>query len=360
MNTNLDLSKIQAYSTALSSKLCNSFFSGKEVINGEQLLSFTPVTQLNLFIVKTLFERWKEELQKLKSPYFNYEAVEVKEALNGFMNTLSKNIAVSKESFSPLLQKAIADTIVLSLSPIDYMELEFNASSIANKNELVDKLKYHKIHDTIFKRFQEQLSTIYKTEISKEELQTLLTALPVSTPEEEFAAKEVLDNINALLQFDIKEFNPQTLKTSFQQEAVKVNIPFGEEIKAEAKPLESVSTQKRPIDKTTLQQKIGDQQLTINDSLKSSQESSIAERFSKSKIEDIKSSIPLNLKFLFINILFDGNSVDYNTALNEIEQAESIEKVKQLLDHNYSEKYKWSNHSEEADEFLKIIERKFY
>jgi hypothetical protein len=94
--------------------------------------------------------------------------------------------------------------------------------------------------------------------------------------------------------------------------------------------------------------------------LKASQESSIADRFSKSKIEDIKSSIPLNLKFLFINILFDGNSVDYNTALNEIEQAESIDKVKELLHRNYSEKYKWSNHSEEAEEFLKIIERKFY
>jgi hypothetical protein len=355
MNTNLDLSKIQAYSTALSSKLCNSFFSGKEVINGEQLLSFTPVAQLNLFIVKTLFERWKDELQKLKSPYFNYEVPEVKEALNGFMNTLSKNIAVSKESFSPLVQKAISDTIILSLSPVDYIQIEFNSSD-SSKSALLDKLKYHKTHETIFKRFQEQLSNLSKTEIKSGELETIIAVLPISGPEEEAKAQEVLDGINALLQFDIKEFNPQTLKTSFQQEAVKVNIPFGEEVKA----VVPAPVQKKPMEKTALQQKIGEQQLTINDSLKSSQESSIADRFSKSKIEDIKSSIPLNLKFLFINILFDGNSVDYNTALNEIEQAESIEKVKQLLNHNYSEKYKWSNHSEEADEFLKIIERKFY
>ncbi|MDB5256445.1 MAG: hypothetical protein JWM14_1140 [Chitinophagaceae bacterium] len=356
MNTNLDLSKIQAYSTALSSKLCNSFFSGKEIINGEQLLSFTPVAQLNLFIVKTLFERWKDELQKLKSPYFNYEAQEVQEALNGFMNTLSKNIAVSKESFSPLVQKAIADTIILSLSPAEYIQMEFNSSPVSSKTALLDKLKYHKIQETIFKRFQEQLSNLSRGEVSSEDLHTIITALPLSSIEEEAKAKDVLDGIYALLQFDIKEFNPQTLKTSFQQEAVKVNIPFGEE----NKPITSIPVQKKPMEKTVLQQKMGEQQLTINDSLKSSQESSIADRFSKSKIEDIKSSIPLNLKFLFINILFDGNSVDYNTALNEIEQAESIEKVKQLLDHNYSEKYKWSNHTEEADEFLKIIERKFY
>ena len=359
MNTNLDLSKIQAYSTALSSKLCNSFFSEKAVINGEQLLSFTPVQQLNLFIVKTLFERWKEELNKLKSPYFNYESEEVKEALNGFMNTLSKNLSIAKESFSPLVQKAISDTIILSLSPSDYIQQEFNASSTSLKSIMLDKLKYHKVHETIFLRLQELLSNTSNTELSKDELNALIVSLPVSSPTEEFKAREVLDGIDALLHFDMKEFKPQTLKTSFQQEAAKINIPFGEELKEEVvttiNPL-----QKRPAEKTVLQQKIGEQQLTINDSLKGSQETSIADRFSKSKIEDIKSSIPLNLKFLFINILFDGNSVDYNTALNEIEQAESIDKVKELLHHNYSEKYKWSNHTEEAEEFLKIIERKFY
>lgn len=358
MNTNLDLSKIQAYSTALSSKLCNSFFTEKEVINGEQLLSFTPVQQLNLFLVKTLFERWKEELHQLKSPYFNYDALEVKEALNGFMNTLSKNISIAKDAFQPLAQKAIADTLIYSLSPLDYIPLEFNSSS-SLKSTLLEKFKYHKLHETVFKRFQEQLSILSVQEVTSNELNTLISSLPIPSPEDESKAQEVLDGINALLHFDIKEFKPQTLKTSFQQEASKINNPFGEEIKTEVKTA-PIPVQKKPAEKTVFHQKTGDQQLTINDSLKATQESSIAERFSKSKIEDIKSSIPLNLKFLFINILFDGNSVDYNTALNEIEQAESIERVKELLNHNYSEKYKWQNHSEEADEFLKIIERKFY
>ncbi len=359
MNTNLDLSKIQAYSTALASKLSNAFFPGKEVINGEELLSFTSVQQLNLFIVKALFERWKDELQKLRSPYFNYEAQEVQEALNGFMNILSKNIAISKESFNPLLQKAIADIVVLSIAPVEYINQEFNALPVSLKSTLMDKFKYHKVHETIFKRFQEQLSSIPKAEVTQDELRGIISSLPISTPTEEAKAKDLLDGLYALLQFDIKEFNPQTLKTSFQQEASRINNPFGEEIKP-AVQLESIAVQKKSAEKTTLQQKIGDQQLTINDSLKGSHESSIADRFSKSKIEDIKSSIPLNLKFLFINILFDGNSVDYNNALNEIEQTESIEKVKELLNRNYSEKYKWANHTEEAEEFLKIIERKFY
>jgi len=202
MNTNLDLSKIQAYSTALSSKLCNSFFSENGAINGEQLLSFTPVQQLNLFIVKTLFERWKEELQQLKSPYFNYEAVEVKEALNGFMNTLSKNISIAKDSFQPLVQKAVADVIVYSLAPLEYIPVEFDPSSSPLKSTLLEKFKYHKLHETIFNRFQEQLSALSTQELTSSELNTLVSSLPISTPQDESKAQEVLDGIHALLHFD--------------------------------------------------------------------------------------------------------------------------------------------------------------
>ena len=244
MNTNLDLSKIQAYSTALSSKLCNGFFSGKEIIHGEQLLSFTPVQQLNLLIVKTLFERWKDELQKLRSPYFNYEAQEVQEALNGFMNTLSKNIAIGKESFHPLVQKAIYDVIVLSLSPVDYIQQEFNASPLTLKNTLIDKFKYHKLHENIFSYFHAQLSSISKTEITHDELNGIISALPVATPDEETKAKELLDNISVFLEFDIKEFNPQALKTSFQQEASRINHPFGEEINTDVKTAPSILLKK--------------------------------------------------------------------------------------------------------------------
>lgn len=357
MNTNLDLSKIQAYSTALSSKLCTSFFAGKEAVNGEQLLSFTPVQQVNLFIVKTLFTNWKAELQKLKSPYFNYEAEEVQTSLNSFMNTLSKNILIPKDNFSPLIQKAITDTIVVCLSPMDYIKEEFSIESDSPKNTLMDKIKYHKVYNTVFTRFQELLSVETQASISPNKVDSIIESLPVATLQEETQSKEILESLNNLLEFDVKEFDTKSIKTSYKQNASQINTPFGEEVKPSAQnPL----AQKKVTEKTPLQHQISDQQLTINDSLKSTQEISIAERFSKSKIEDIKSSIPLNLKFLFINILFDGNSVDYNTALNEIEQAESIEKVKDILNKNYAEKYKWAVHAEEKEEFLKIIERKFY
>ncbi|HSZ71695.1 MAG TPA: hypothetical protein VK750_03395 [Cytophagaceae bacterium] len=358
MSINLDLSKIQAYSTALSSKLCNNFFTGKENINGEQILSFTSVQQLNLLIIKTLFDRWKEELQKLKSPYFDYETTAVKEALNSFMNTVSKNISISKEAFLPLVQKAVGETIILCLSPADYLLLEVSEKNVVLKNVLLDGRKYHKIYDSIFQSLQEELQKNNSHEITREELKKIISSLPLPTVAEENNAQGTLDNLSTLLPFDIKEFNPLSIKNIIEQQ-VNLSKPFGEEAKTESKPTPPVAPlYKKSSEKTILQQQVKEHQLTINDALKP--ESSIADRFSKSKIEDIKSSIPLNLKFLFINILFDGNSTDYAAALNEIEQAESIEKVKEMLHRNYAEKYKWSSHSEEADEFLKIIERKFY
>jgi len=102
--------------------------------------------------------------------------------------------------------------------------------------------------------------------------------------------------------------------------------------------------------------------LTINDHLKQSGQTgnSIAERLSKSKIEDIKSSIPLNLKFLFINVLFDGKVNEYNDALLHIEECSDFETTQKVLIDTYSKKNKWDSRVEERDEFFKIIERKFY
>lgn len=357
MNVNLDLSKIQSYSTALSSKLCNSFFSDREVITGEQILSFTPVEQINLFIVKTLFERWKEELQKLRSPYFNYESVEVQDALNTLMNTLSKNISISKDFFTPLVQKSIYDSLVVSLSPIEYLQQEFTNKIGLSKNALLDKIKYHKIHESFFHEFQEKLKNITTEEISGAELRKLIPALSPLNTEEEQKAEEVLNAVALLLPFSVKDLLVPSASVT-NGTISPANKPFGEEkkIKIEA-PLKTIEKKSGG---NILHQKLGEHQLTINDALKNTQETSIADRFSKSKIEDIKSSIPLNLKFLFINILFDGNSVEYTSALNDIELADNVERAREILHTKYAEKYAWSIHSEEAEEFFKIIERKFY
>jgi len=357
MNNNLDLSKVQSYSTALSSKLCNGYFSDDEVISGEQILSFSTVQQINLFVAKGLFEQWKEEIIKLESPFFNYESEEVKEALNTFMNTLSKHILVSKKDFLPLVQKAIYDTLLMCISPETYFDVEFSNETVYSKLKLREKLKYSKVRPALIENFNSFLLSLKSETVSGLEIKKFASSISSFTAEDESNTQDALDKLSALLDFHVKDF----IITSFSPDSLAANKPFGDEALLKAEPV-AIPVVKEVVEKakTVVLSKSVEQQLTLHESLKATPETSIADRFSKTKIEDLKSSIPLNLKFLFINILFDGNSVDYAHALSQVEQLESFEQSKELLTKNYASKYNWELHSEEKDEFLKIIERKFY
>ena len=61
---------------------------------------------MNLFVVRELFKAWKEETKKLKSPYFNYESPEVKEALETLMDKLSNNILSRSSAFYSAFKKS--------------------------------------------------------------------------------------------------------------------------------------------------------------------------------------------------------------------------------------------------------------
>jgi hypothetical protein len=288
-------------------------------------------------------------LTKLESPYFNYNAEEVKVALNEFMNTLSKHIAVSQKDLQPLVQNAIVDAILMAISPEQYFELEFADEVLYSKELLKEKFKYTKIRPELVENFNTFVTAFKAEKVPGSELKTFATNISLFSSEDNIVSSSAVEEITRLLEFDEKDF---VLK-SFSPEAI--DKPFGEETNTPpTKVVEPV------IQKPIAIAKAEPQQLTINDSLKKPAESSISDRFAKTKIEDLKSSIPLNLKFLFINILFDGNSVDYAHALSQIEEASSFGKAEQLLSDQYASKYNWEKHVEEKEEFLKIIERKFY
>ena len=115
MDEKISLEAIALYSDAYAEKVLKRAFASKEKINGQDILSLCEVQQINLFIVRELFKGWKEETRKLKSPYFDYENAEVKEAMDNFMGTLSKNIAITRQHFAPLLKKAVSQPCLNSL-----------------------------------------------------------------------------------------------------------------------------------------------------------------------------------------------------------------------------------------------------
>src|SRR5688572_16567831 len=116
---------IEQYSRNLARILSDRYFAANQTINGQQLITFSPVKQINLFIIKELLISWNKEMANLKSPYFDFEDQDVKDALKQFMNVLSRKILIKRPHFEPLLQKAIRDTFKLVLDPVSSLEEKF-------------------------------------------------------------------------------------------------------------------------------------------------------------------------------------------------------------------------------------------
>jgi hypothetical protein len=100
--------------------------------------------------------------------------------------------------------------------------------------------------------------------------------------------------------------------------------------------------------------------LSLNDKLSNPEEQqvSLADRFKKSKIEDLRSAIGLNQKFLFMNDLFEGDNGKYNLALDELNNALSKEDALTKIN-TYRELYHWDEENKSCQIFIEIVERKF-
>ncbi|MFM8834990.1 MAG: hypothetical protein ACKOEV_15425, partial [Cytophagales bacterium] len=66
MDEKISQKEIEQYGQAFSITLTDSFFTKKEKIIGSEILTFTDIRQVNLFIVRELQYNWKQEAFKLK------------------------------------------------------------------------------------------------------------------------------------------------------------------------------------------------------------------------------------------------------------------------------------------------------
>jgi hypothetical protein len=155
MEGNIDHGKITEYSQAASTRLMRDFFDKTPSITGRQILQFCEVQQINLFVLKALFDKWKAEFDQLRSPYFDYKSPDVLLAARRFMNVLSKHILINRDEFAPLLEQAIYKTVLLIFSPYEYYLQEINKPTFHQVNiaDLTDIQKYIKINGHLLKAY---------------------------------------------------------------------------------------------------------------------------------------------------------------------------------------------------------------
>ena len=83
-------------------------------IQGVDIINITQSKQLNLFIMKNLYDLWAINFKKNKIKYFNYDSTEVINATENMMNTLSNNISIEHNDFKILFEKAFQNLMQLA------------------------------------------------------------------------------------------------------------------------------------------------------------------------------------------------------------------------------------------------------
>jgi|GEM_PF-626601 len=122
MSNKFHQSALTDYTRSYARRVCADFFSNHTFISGKQILNLTPIGQINMFIVSNLFDKWKADTEKFRSPYFDFTHPEVEEAMRSFMNMVSQHIAVRREYLEPMLADALRRTLTLIFDPRYYFD----------------------------------------------------------------------------------------------------------------------------------------------------------------------------------------------------------------------------------------------
>lgn len=348
------------YSQSYAAKIAEDFFSKNDSISGQQIISVTPVKQVNFFVLKVLFDKWQEEIKKFRSPFFDYKNEDVNQALKAFINTLSKNILIEKEHFIPLLQQAVVSTLELLYEPEKFLkhDLVKNNSSDPLK-ELRANAKYIKLHKPLL---DDLLSRLEQEPDLNSAMSGALSAYPNFDQEVELAA----DAFDKTLALNVVEHKakvedlpmPEPLDELEELELSNQEEPptDQEEINKEFEPVEP---EEEPISQNLNQQYKGDIK-TLNEQYEQKEkEKTVAAALETKSLSNLKNNININQRYMFVNDLFEGNDKDYEVAMDEVEECDSFDSSVELLVQNYSKKYAWDMNSDEVKELLKVIFKRF-
>ncbi|MCV9388606.1 hypothetical protein [Reichenbachiella ulvae] len=384
------------YANTYSQKILDDFFQEKEGITGQEIISLTPIKQVNFFVLKVLFEEWQEETKKFKSPYFDYRNEEVNTALKTLVNTLSKHILIQKDDFHELLTRAVEQTLVWLYDPTAFLLEE--AQKLEGKDickELKAESKYIKVYkdlyDSILNNLESGVSTdkavvqsVMKNAVGnykedpaeREEVETFFNAvvpLDVFKTDEPIPAKVKPEpEVEAVTEeedsfFDSLEELPEIEQEEETKPEPKEDKPLSEGMNEQFEPEVAPRKKTEPLAKKIAstnpsspnlnEQFAGEDIQTLNQRFE--EKETIASQLESKPTEELTRSISINQRYMFVNDLFEGNEKDYEKALYQMETSKSFDASVELLVQSYAKKYTWDMNSDEVKELLKVIFKRF-
>ncbi|UPL49556.1 hypothetical protein [Hymenobacter sublimis] len=401
MKTKYSHAKREQYGRLLASLLCDQHFGARPTatLDGPAVLRFTPIRQVNLFVVQQLLGKWTAEMTKLRSPYFDFEDADVRQALTQFMNILSRRIKLSRPVFEPLLAQAITDTLGGALAPTEmFTHKLLGEATTCTPEQLREGLRYLDLNKPVFESFlatlpaqqeQERDYLVSRFRLHEEtcaaELQPLASVLesfnvllPLSEKElyEEPAAPEAAPPAQPVSSGPLVQPAPPAPAAPAPPApapAVPEPAPSPVSSAAPAVPATPKSTPEIPAEpRRPLADSVAGGAVPLYEKLKAEQpaapslsETLRQERVSTTlaekgpRVESLREAISINQRFSFINELFNGENMEYHAAIQHLDTLPDASTAKRYVTENLTEQYGWVRKDEHINKLLKLIDRKF-
>ena len=379
----LNHSALKQYAADFTAKILDDFYADKSAIDGQQILTLTPVRQVNLGIVSRIFDQWKADAQAFRSPYFDFEQEEVKNALQEFMNTVSRHISVKRDDLQPLLLEATEEALRLLLAPADYFEQKLRAlpDFTFDKNSAQNLTRYTHIHAGVAKNLALRLSDSGADFVYVNQALNWLNEITGSgaslddptTYVEQFSSKVPL-NINDIDRDSAATPPPVAAESATTQESksffdTALEVPQDNTAVRAPQPA-AVSPQPELVSTTvdierestteTRPTSTGVNSLNSRFKVEIPTQSDESKYGSVSpKVDSIFNSVALGQRFMFVNQLFNRNSDAFDEAIRELDRAATFEDARDLLTHKFAKKYDWKPDNDAVKDLTALVKRKF-
>ncbi|MCA8832815.1 hypothetical protein [Hymenobacter pini] len=408
MKTQYSHAKREQYGRLLAALLCDDYFGARPTatLDGPAVLRFTPIRQVNLFVVQQLLQKWTAEMAQLRSPYFDFEDADVRQALTQFMNVLSRRIKISRPAFEPLLAEAITDTLNGCLDPTDTFARKLLGDSTGHTPEkLREALRYLDINKSVFEGF---LSALPAGQEMERDYLLSRFRLHCESDQQLHPVTSLVEQFNELLPLTEEELyeNRPAEQAAPAAAPTAATPPAAAPVAAAAAPVptpeasatpEAPATEPEPAkpaqainplpaeqpaptpaappapqpepaasqpeaapDNVPLYQKLKAEQPaapSLSETLRQERAATLADK--APKVESLREAISINQRFSFINELFNGENMEYHAAIQHLDTMPNADLARQYVTEDLAGKYQWVRKDEHVAKLLKLIDRKF-
>ena len=175
------------------------------------------------------------------------------------------------------------------------------------------------------------------------------------------AIKKIEEKTVEVLQVDEAEVEAEL-------EEIKRNANVIQHITAHSKPqllfepgdddIPTLIHQKLPVVKKEINESVGNENRSLNDSLKAAT-LELSTKLSDSPVKDLKKAIGVNDRFLFINDLFRGDEAMYERSIKTINSFTIWPEAEYWIRRELKTKLGWKDSHETVQQFDQLIRRRF-